>query len=53
MAYIRYYIRVAVTYETMMGRYNPSTWKTFAEWAPKEQSGESNKFLKKLHEIAT
>ena len=44
---------IAVTYETMMGRYFPSTWKTFAEWAPKEQSGESIEFLKHLHEIAT
>ena len=43
---------VAVTYETMMGKYNPSTWKKFAEWAPKEQSEEANNFLKKLHEIA-
>ena len=42
----------AVTYETMMGKYNPSTWKTFAEWAPKEQSEESTNFLNKLHEIA-
>ena len=43
---------IAVTYETMMGKYNPSTWKKFAEWAPKEQIEESTNFLKKLHEIA-
>ena len=44
---------VAVTYETMMGKYNPSTWKKFAEWAPKEQSEESVNFLKRLHDIAS
>lgn len=26
----------AVTYETMMGVYAPSTWKKFAAWAPQE-----------------
>ena len=44
---------IAVTYETMMGKYLPSTWKTFAEWAPEEQSEESSNFLKKLHLIAS
>ena len=43
----------ALTYETMMGKYDPSTWKTFAEWAPKEQSEESVNFLKRLHDIAS
>ncbi len=43
----------AVTYETMMGKYDPSTWKTFADWAPKEQSKDSNNFLEKLHELAS
>jgi len=31
----------AVSYETMMGRYEPETWKEFAEWAPSEGSPES------------
>ena len=44
---------ITLTYETMMGKYNPATWKTLADWAPKEQSAESNDFLKKLHKIAS
>jgi cupin fold WbuC family metalloprotein len=38
----------AVTYETMMGVYDPKTWKTFASWAPVEQSPESNTYLSSL-----
>ena len=35
----------AVTYETMMGIYEPSTWKKFASWAPQEGTGESIAYL--------
>ena len=28
----------AISYETMMGRYDPQTWKEFAKWAPSENS---------------
>lgn len=37
-----------VTYETMMGIYEPATWKKFAEWAPKEGIPESLTYLKSL-----
>ncbi len=35
----------AITYETMMGVYEPTTWKKFAEWAPPENSSESPTYL--------
>jgi hypothetical protein len=35
----------AITYETMMGKYDPNTWKTFADWAPKENTVESSAYL--------
>jgi cupin fold WbuC family metalloprotein len=41
----------AVTYETMMGKYDPQTWKDFFVVAPAENSEESIKYLKKLQEI--
>jgi cupin fold WbuC family metalloprotein len=37
-----------VTYETMMGVYQPETWKRFANWAPKEDAVESADYLKSL-----
>lgn len=41
-----------VTYETMMGRYDPLTWKQFAVWAPAENSPESLSYLSTLKSIA-
>lgn len=38
----------AVTYETMMGRYEPSTWKRMAEWAPLENGPDSERYLASL-----
>jgi cupin fold WbuC family metalloprotein len=38
----------AVTYETMMGRYEPETWKGFAAWAPAEATPESVPYLAAL-----
>ncbi len=34
-----------VTYETMMGVYEPKNWKKFAEWAPQEGTMECPKYL--------
>jgi hypothetical protein len=42
----------AVTYETMMGKYDPQTWKDFFTIAPAENTEESIVFLKKLQEKA-
>ena len=38
----------AITYETMMGKYDPQTWKDFFTIAPPENTEESIDFLKKL-----
>ena len=35
----------ALTYETMMGVYDPETWKKFAEWAPQEGGIECLRYL--------
>ena len=40
----------AITYETMMGRYEPATWKEFAGWAPPESSSASGAYLQTLKE---
>jgi cupin fold WbuC family metalloprotein len=37
-----------VTYETMMGKYDPMTWKRFAVWAPEESSTMSLCYLASL-----
>lgn len=42
----------AVTYETMMGRYEPDTWKGFAGWAPPEGSPGSEAYLAALKAAA-
>lgn len=42
-----------VTYETMMGKYDPLTWKRFAAWAPVENSTECVPYLNSLRNIAT
>lgn len=42
----------AVSYETMMGVYEPKTWKQYADWAPPENSNESPAYLKYLKEEA-
>ena len=43
---------VALTYETMMGRYDPETWKKTANWAPDEHSKKSLQYLQKLKKYA-
>ncbi len=40
----------AVLYEVIEGKYDEKTHKKFAEWAPKEQDEEAQKYLKKLRE---
>ena len=42
----------AVTYETMMGKYEPDTWKSSAAWAPPEGSAESVPYLAALKAAA-
>ena len=37
-----------VSYETMMGRFDPKTWKKLAKWAPRENTYESNSYLESL-----
>ena len=38
----------AITYETMMGVYDPKTWKEFAQWAPPENSSQAPTYLNYL-----
>ncbi len=42
----------AVTYETMMGKYDPVTWKEFAKIAPQENTPESIAYLAELKAAA-
>lgn len=37
-----------ISYETMMGKYNPTTWKKFADWAPAENTPEASNYLTSL-----
>jgi cupin fold WbuC family metalloprotein len=39
-----------ITYETMMGKYEPQTWKEFFQIAPSEDSAESAPYLRSLKE---
>ncbi|MBU1196076.1 MAG: WbuC family cupin fold metalloprotein [Proteobacteria bacterium] len=41
-----------ITYETMMGKYNPETWKKLAIWAPAENTKESKDYLNWLKQMA-
>jgi len=38
----------SISYETMNGIYNPATWKTFATWAPTENTPTSPIYLNQL-----
>ena len=42
----------AITYETMLGKYDPQTWKNFFSIAPEENTIESIEYLKTLQEFA-
>jgi len=37
-----------ISYETMMGRYEPASWKEMAQWAPVENVPESAPYLESL-----
>ena len=41
-----------ISFETMMGKYEPETWKEFAQWAPEENTPESSKYLLSLRDTA-
>ena len=41
----------AITYETMMGKYDPQTWKNFFVIAPRENTKQAIEYLKKLKEF--
>lgn len=41
-----------ITYETMMGEYDPKSWKNFASWAPQEQTPEAAPYLQSLKDHA-
>jgi cupin fold WbuC family metalloprotein len=43
--------RNALTYETMFGKYDPSTWKAVANWAPDESSDSARDYLNSLKNI--
>ena len=34
-----------ISYETMIGKFEPQTWKTLADWAPGENTPESESYL--------
>ena len=40
-----------LTYETMLGFYEPSSWKHMAAWAPNEQSKLAHSYLNTLRDI--
>jgi len=40
-----------ITYETMMGVYEPGTWKKFPEWAPEEGLKISANYLQQLRSL--
>ena len=37
-----------ITYETMMGKFNPKTWKTLSNWSPDENTSEGKTYLASL-----
>tara|TARA_B100000768_G_C11015848_1_gene264016 strand:+ start:43 stop:531 length:489 start_codon:yes stop_codon:yes gene_type:complete len=40
-----------IIFETMMGVYNPKTWKKTPDWAPDENSKKAEKYFKNLKNI--
>ena len=42
----------SITYETMNGVYEPSTWKHYAKWAPKEVDNGARHYLSELEMMA-
>ena len=44
--------QICITYESMMGRYDPKTWKEMAPWAPEENTEQADKYLSELKQKA-
>ena len=42
---------ISVIFETMVGKYDPLTWKKMADWAPDENHQDSNFYLKQLKDF--
>ena len=42
----------SITYETMNGVYEPTSWKRYANWAPKEDDKDSVNYLSKIELLA-
>jgi len=42
-----------VTYETMLGKYDPITWKRIAAWAPEENTANSQAYLNFLKKMVS
>ena len=40
--------KLTIIYETMIGVYDPKTWKKMSEWAPKENTQEAKEYLQVL-----
>ena len=40
-----------IIFETMMGKYNPSTWKKTADWAPEEESENAKDYFMTLQSL--
>jgi len=40
-----------IVFETMMGKYDPLTWKKMPEWAPDENTKESKEYFRNLKKI--
>jgi cupin fold WbuC family metalloprotein len=43
--------KLTIIFETMIGKYNPTTWKRMAAWAPDENNERAKKYLKDLKNI--
>ena len=43
--------KFTIVFETMMGKYDPLTWKKMPVWAPDENTKGSNEYLQKLKKI--
>jgi cupin fold WbuC family metalloprotein len=44
---------VAIIFETLMGKYDPLTWKKMADWAPEEGTIDANIYFKSLKDFKT
>jgi cupin fold WbuC family metalloprotein len=38
----------SIIYETMIGKYDPLTWKKMADWAPEEDAKNSKEYFQRL-----